>query len=516
MKPTVLMVLDGWGIAPPSETNAISSAPDEHFESLRTRYLTTQVAAHGRAVGLMPDQMGDSNVGHLTLGAGRIVWQNLPRIFEAIHSGDLAKNPVLNELIEQARTRRLHVMGLLSEGGVHSHQAHLRALMDIFQQAGLHDVFYHVWLDGRDVPPGSAMASLEFLAEAINVTGVGQVASVAGRYWAMDRDRRWERTEKAYRAMVLGEGLTARSAPEAVDQAFQRGQTDEFVDPTVIVDASQRPVGTIGPNDLVLIFNFRADRVRQIMRALKDPQFDHFARPFEQVDSLVGMTWYDEDFWIPHLFERQQVVNNLAEWLSKHGKTQLHVAETEKYAHVTFFFNGGEERVYPGEDRILIPSPKVATYDLQPEMSAPAIADAVVKDIAQNGHDFILLNFANSDMVGHTGNLQATRQAVRTVDQQIARIADAVLQQGGVLLIVADHGNAEVMVDEHGEPHTQHTTNPVPFTVVAPPTWIAGKTLRAGGGLSDVAPTVLDVMGLPVPPEMTGHSLLEEGSQSKS
>ncbi|MCL5115609.1 MAG: 2,3-bisphosphoglycerate-independent phosphoglycerate mutase [Firmicutes bacterium] len=510
MRPVVLMVLDGWGISTESPANAIEAGPDEAFQALRERYLSTRVAAHGRAVGLMPQQMGDSNVGHLTIGAGRIVQQNLPRISDAVESGELKANAILQEALERARGHRLHLMGLLSPGGVHSHQAHLKALMEICAERGLEEVYLHLWLDGRDVPPSSAMGSLEYLAEAINSIGVGRVASVAGRYYAMDRDHRWDRTEKAYRAMVEGIGPTAASAPEALDQAYQNGQTDEFVVPTVLVDGAGHPVATVDSDDVVIIFNFRADRVRQISRALADPQFDTFSRPVPGV-AVYGMTEYDEEFYLPHLFGRPTVDNNLAEWLARHHKSQLHVAETEKYAHVTFFFNGGQERVYDGEDRILIPSPRVATYDLEPAMSAEQIADAVIEDLEHQRHEFILLNFANADMVGHTGKLESAKAAVRTVDRQIDRIAKTVLRQEGLLAIVADHGNAEVMVDEMGQPHTNHTTNPVPFTLVAGPEWLKGRTLRPGG-LQDVAPTLLDLMGLPIPSEMTGQSLLREGS----
>lgn len=510
VRPTVLMVLDGWGIAPPGSTNAIASAPDGHFEALRRRYLSTEVQAHGRAVGLMPDQMGDSNVGHLTIGAGRIVDQNLARIFLAIQKGTLENQPVVKTLIERARGHRLHLLGLLSPGGVHSHQEHLRALVEILARAGIHDVYYHLWLDGRDVSPESAMNSLQFLAEVINQSGLGQVATVSGRYYAMDRDRRWERTEKAYRAMVQGQGLTARSAPEALLEAYQRGESDEFVQPTVLIDGDGHAVGPIAEDDVVFVWNFRADRVRQITRALADPDFSEFPRPFSKVGWIAGMTLYDEGFPLPHVFEPQSVPNNLAQWLSSHGLRQLHVAETEKYAHVTFFFNGGVEKVYPGEERVLIPSPKVATYDQAPAMSAPAVADVVVKAVEEEDYDFILLNFANTDMVGHTGQLTATREAVRVVDQQIARVAEAVLARGGALLVVADHGNAEVMVDEEGGPHTNHTTNPVPFVLVAPPEVIRDRSLASGGGLRDVAPTVLTVMGLPIPSEMTGASLLRQ------
>lgn len=509
-RPVVLMVLDGWGIAHDSSANAIETAPDRRFRQLRERYPSAEVAAHGRAVGLMPKQMGDSNVGHLTIGAGRVIQQNLPRITDALGSGALRNNAVFQELLQRAQGSRLHVMGLLSPGGVHSHQDHLRGMMDLFHEAGLTEVFYHLWLDGRDVPPSSAMGSLEYLAEAMNETGIGRVATLAGRYYAMDRDQRWDRTEKAFRAMVEGEGPTAPSALEALDQAYQDEQTDEFVVPTVIVDSKGDPVARIEAEDVVLVFNFRADRVRQMTRALADPAFDAFSRPFSQV-AVYGMTEYDENFALPHFFDRPTVTNNLAEWLSQQGKSQLHVAETEKYAHVTFFFNGGQERVYPGEDRVLVPSPKVATYDLQPEMSAEQIADAVVADLQQGSHDFILLNFANADMVGHTGKLESAQQAVRAADRQIGRIAEAVLERQGLLAIVADHGNAEVMADAHGQPHTNHTTNPVPFTVIADDEWLKGRTL-ASGELQDVAPTVLDLMGLPIPSEMTGQSLLREGS----
>lgn len=504
--PVVLMVLDGWGIAGDKANNAVTSAPETHYADLRRRYPATEVQAHGRAVGLMPQQMGDSNVGHLTIGSGRIIQQNLPRIFDAIASGELAENALLRDALNKAQGHRLHLMGLLSPGGVHSHQEHLKALMQMAAEAGLVDVRYHLWLDGRDVPPTSAMASLEFLAEAINTIGVGRVASVCGRYYAMDRDRRWDRTERAYRAMVEGLGRTARSAVEALDHAYQANETDEFVTPTVIVDADGRPVGPIAADDVIIVFNFRPDRVRQITRALVDPEFGEFARPLSCV-AVYGMTEYDEQFYLPHFFDRPRLDNNLAEWFSKKGITQLHVAETEKYAHVTFFFNGGQEKVYPGEDRILIPSPKVATYDQKPEMSAEPIADAVIHDLNAGQHEFILLNFANADMVGHTGKLESAQAAVRVVDHQIGRIADAVLKRDGVLAIVSDHGNAEVMTDENGQAHTNHTTNPVPFVVVAQDNWLQGRTLNSGG-LRDVAPTMLDLMGLPCPPEMTGQSLL--------
>ena len=511
VRPTVLAVLDGWGIAPPSPSNAIAKAPDRNMQALQKTYLWTQVEAHGRAVGLMDGQMGDSNVGHLTIGAGRLVPQNLVRIFDAILSGDLAQNSVIQELIARARTHPLHVMGLLSPGGVHSHQDHLRALLSIFAKAGLKEVYLHVWLDGRDVDPHSAPSSLSFLAGVINEFGIGHMATVSGRYYAMDRDKRWDRTEKAYRAMALGEGKASRSAVEAVLASYEQGVTDEFVEPTVIVDDHGAPVATIDPEDPVLVFNFRPDRVRQITRALADPEFIAFSRPQGPVHYVAGMTQYDEAFVLPHAFAPMTVSNNMAEWLSRQGLTQLHVAETEKYAHVTFFFNGGIERVYEGESRILIPSPKVATYDTAPAMSAVAIADAVLENLDGGHNDFILLNFANSDMVGHTGNLEATAEAIRVVDEQIGRIAQKVLEHQGLLAIVADHGNAEIMVGPHGELHTQHTTNPVPFVLVGHRAVLDDWKLQPGGGLQDVAPTLLEAMGVSKPNEMTGRSLLGKG-----
>lgn len=504
--PLVLMVLDGWGLAADSPHNAITRAPEAHYRQLREDYLWAPVEASGQAVGLMAGQMGDSNVGHLTIGAGRIIKQNLPRIFDAIKSGELKHNPVLQEALKKAKSSRLHVLGLLSPGGVHSHQEHLKALLEIARDYGIEEVYVHAWLDGRDVPPTSAMSSLEFLAEVMNQTGVGQVATISGRYYAMDRDKRWERTEKAYRAMVDGQGLTAASAPEALDQAYQDGKTDEFVVPTVIVRNTGEPVATIKADDVVIVFNFRADRARQITRALADPNFHEFSRD-QGVVSVWGMTEYDEAFCLPHFFDKPDVKNNLAEWISQQGYRQLHVAETEKYAHVTFFFNGGQETVYPGEDRTLIPSPKVATYDLEPPMSAREIGQTVRDAIEHGGYEFILLNFANADMVGHTGKLEAAKEAVRVVDEEIGKIATKVLDNDGVLVIVSDHGNAEVMSDADGSPNTNHTTNPVPFTIIGRPGRFQGQQV-VSGGLQDVAPTVLDVLGLPVPSQMTGHSLL--------
>lgn len=510
-RPTVLMVLDGWGVAPPGSCNAIAADTEPRFAQLRERYRASTVKAHGEAVGLLDDQMGDSNVGHLTIGAGRIVPQNLSRVTRAVHEGTLEQMAVIAELAEMAPRRRIHLLGLLSPGGVHSHQEHLAALLEILGKRGASQVFLHLWLDGRDVPPQSALGDLEFLAGAINRAGVGQVATISGRYYAMDRDNRWDRTELAYRAMIDGDGERARSAPEAVRQAYERGQTDEFVLPTVLLNEEGRPVGSIGRDDAVFVFNFRADRVRQITRALADPDFDRFSRPFDAPAWIAGMTQYDANFPMPYVFGPLKVANTLAQWLSRHHKTQLHVAETEKYAHVTFFFNGGVEEPVKGEERKLISSPKVATYDQKPEMSAIEIADTVVEAVDSGKFDFILLNFANSDMVGHTGDLEATRRAVQTVDQQIARIWDAVRSRGGALVIVADHGNAERMCEDDGGANTNHTTNPVPFVVLTEDPAIRDASLQSGQ-LCDVAPTVLDLMGLQPPAEMEGHSLIARES----
>jgi 2,3-bisphosphoglycerate-independent phosphoglycerate mutase len=508
VRPTVLMVLDGWGIAPAGPTNAISVA-DQVMARLGRDYPSTTAAAHGREVGLLDGQMGDSNVGHLTIGAGRVVDQTLTRIHRAVAEGTLAERPVLQTMLKEAEGRSLHLLGLLSPGGVHSHETHLGALLAMLAEQGRTDkVYIHAWLDGRDVSPQSAARSFSYLAGEMNRTGVGQVASVAGRYYAMDRDNRWDRIEQAYRAMVEGKGATAQSAVEALEANYAAGKHDEFVVPTVIVDDEGKPVATIGPDDVVFVFNFRADRVRQITRALADPDFDHFSRPFPKPHWLGGMAQYDEEFFLPRVFEPPSVEHNLAQWLSERGISQLHVAETEKYAHVTFFFNGGQEKQFPGEDRKMIASPKVATYDLAPAMAAEGVANAVIDALEHGTYGFIVLNFANADMVGHTGKLEATEQAIEALDQQIARVVDATLKAQGTLLITADHGNAEIMQEAGGGPHTNHTTSPVPVILIsADPAW-RHVTLKPGA-LKDIAPTVLTIMGIEPPAEMTGTSLIE-------
>lgn len=504
--PMVLMILDGWGMREDAPDNAISRAPARTFAQLWDRYPHTTLAAHGEAVGLIQGQMGDSNVGHLNIGAGRVVYQNLARLQKAIKDGTFARSPVLKTALERASGHRLHLFGLLSDGGVHSHVDHLLAIMQAAKDTGVQDVCLHLCLDGRDVPPQSAMVYLEQLANGIGTMGVGRVATMMGRYYGMDRDNRWDRTEKAYRAMVEGLGPTARSAPEAVSSSYQHDVTDEFLVPTVLVDGANQPVGRIRPDDTVFIFNFRADRVRQMVHALGDKNFHRFPRPFPAVGWMGGMTLYDENFPLPHVLDPIDLPNNLAAWLSAHGKQQLHVAETEKYAHVTFFFNGGVEAPYPGEDRILIPSPKVATYDLEPAMSAAQITQTVLKALDDATYDFILLNYANSDMVGHTGIQKAAEAGVRAVDEGIRAIAEAVLKRDGWLVITADHGNAEKMQDDEGGPDTNHTSSPVPLIVVGASS--RGMKLKSGQ-LADVAPTVLTLMGMSIPPEMDGVVLVQ-------
>ena len=502
-RPLVLVVLDGWGLREDAPDNAITRAPSRNMDALWREWPHTELQAHGEAVGLVPGQMGDSNVGHLNLGAGRVVYQNLARIHRAVEDGSLAKSPVLAEAWRRAKGHRLHLFGLLSEGGVHSHQDHLGAILESAAAAGVEDVALHLCLDGRDVPPESALQYLTRLADQVTEAGVGRVATIMGRYYGMDRDQRWDRVEAAYRAMLEGQGATARSAPEALSQAYEAGKTDEFVPPTVIVDDQGAPVGTIRGDDVVFIFNFRADRVRQMSRGLGDPAFDHFARPFPKVAWLGGMTVYDENFPMPHVFEPMDVPNNLAEWLSRQGIRQYHIAETEKYAHVTFFFNGGVERAYEGEDRKLIPSPKVATYDLEPQMSASGVTQAAVEGIRSGAYGFVLLNYANADMVGHTGIQEAAEAGVRAADEGVGAVWDAVRETEGILVVTADHGNAERMRDEHGGPETNHTGAAVPLIIAG-----AGPLELRTGGLADVAPTILALMGLPTPPEMSGQNLI--------
>jgi len=504
------MILDGWGINNRSEGNAIVKAKTPNFDRLLRHYPSTCLEASGLAVGLPEGQMGNSEVGHLNLGAGRIVYQELTRINQDIKSGGFFENNVLKEAMEQAvrSDNALHLMGLLSDGGVHSHIEHLKALIKMAKDMGLKKVFVHAFLDGRDVPPANASIYIEELEDYMDEIGLGQIATISGRYYAMDRDKRWDRTEKAYNALVFGEGLKAKSATLAIEQSYAKDVTDEFVVPTVIVDEEGNPRATVQAGDSIIFFNFRPDRARQLSYAFCDEDFQGFVRKKGRVPvHYVCMTTYDVKIKNAHIAYKPQSLNNiLAEVLSKAGLRQLRIAETEKYAHVTFFFNGGVEKSYPGEDRILIPSPKVATYDLKPEMSAYEVTEKVIEQIEQDIYDVIIMNYANPDMVGHTGIFEAAVKAVETVDECMGKVAEIIHRKHGILIITADHGNAEKMMDyEAGQPHTAHTDDEVPFILIRDRNY----RLRQGK-LADVAPTILQLLNIEKPSKMTGQSLIEE------
>ncbi len=501
-KPLVLMILDGFGIAP-KEGNAIVAASTPNLDRILKENPVTKIGASGLDVGLPDGQMGNSEVGHTNIGAGRIVYQELTRITKSAEEGDMEKNPALLNAMQSAKEngKALHFMGLLSDGGVHSHNTHLYALLKMAKSLGLEKVFVHCFLDGRDVPPSSGKDYVKELMEKLSEIGVGKVATVMGRYYAMDRDNRWERVEKAYAAMVYGEGLRADCPVCAVQHSYDENVTDEFVVPTV-VDGAQ----PIESGDSVIFYNFRPDRAREITRTLVDPDFTGFERKkgFFPLN-YVCMTQYDAT--MPNVdvaYKPESLENTFGEYLSKNDLTQLRIAETEKYAHVTFFFNGGVEKQYPGEDRILVKSPAVATYDLQPEMSAYEVTDKMVEAVRSGKYDALILNYANCDMVGHTGVFEAAVKAVEAVDTCIGRVEAAVKEMGGCILLTADHGNADRMVDDDGTPFTAHTTNPVPFCVINHPC-----ELREGGRLADIAPTMLKVLGLPQPAEMTGESIIK-------
>ncbi len=507
-RPVALVILDGWGINDDCSNNAVCQAKTPVLDSLFAQYPSSRLGASGMNVGLPDGQMGNSEVGHLNIGAGRIIYQDFTRISKSIADGDFFQNPVLTQAIEQVRAQggKLHLMGLLSDGGVHSHNTHLYALVKMAKSLGLSEVCVHAFLDGRDTPPKSGKGFLKDLEDALRNIGLGRIATVTGRYFAMDRDNRWDRVEKAYRALTAGQGITTATSEEAIDGAYASGQTDEFVEPRVIAPQG-KPVGTIDDGDGIIFFNFRADRARELTRTFTEKDFKGFTR--EKVPALcayVCMTEYDESFGLPIAFPSESYPNILGEVVARAGRHQLRIAETEKYAHVTFFFNGGNETPFPLEERVLIPSPKdVATYDLKPEMSAPAVTDEVVRRIDSGKYDLIILNFANPDMVGHTGILEAAITAMETVDACLGRVVEAVLAAGGCLLITADHGNCEQMVDATGQPQTAHTSNPVPLLLVDPDR--RGGTIRQGI-LADLAPTILELMGLDKPAEMTGNSLL--------
>ncbi len=501
-KPLVLMILDGFGIAP-DEGNAIVAAKTPNLDQILKENPVTQIGASGMDVGLPDGQMGNSEVGHTNIGAGRIVYQELTRITKSAQDGDMDKNEALVHAMTSAKEngKALHFMGLLSDGGVHSHNSHLYALLEMAKRMELTKVYVHCFLDGRDVPPSSGKAYVEELQEKLQEIGVGKVATVMGRYYAMDRDNRWERVEKAYAAMVYGEGEHAPCPVCAVQNSYDKEVTDEFVVPVVCDGAAP-----ISEGDSVIFYNFRPDRAREITRTLVDPDFSGFQRKkgFFPL-TYVCMTQYDAT--MPNVevaYKPESLENTFGEYLSKNGLTQLRIAETEKYAHVTFFFNGGVEKQYPGEDRILVKSPAVATYDLQPEMSAYEVTDKMVEAVRSGKYDALILNFANCDMVGHTGVFEAAVKAVEAVDTCVGRVVEAVKEMGGCVLLTADHGNADKMVDADGTPFTAHTTNPVPFCVINHPC-----ELRKGGVLADIAPTMLKVLGLPQPKEMTGESIIK-------
>ena len=501
-KPLILMILDGFGIAP-TEGNAIMAAKKPNLDKYFSENPVTQIGASGMDVGLPDGQMGNSEVGHTNMGAGRIVYQELTRITKTIKDDKLKDNDAISNAIDKALANgtALHLMGLLSDGGVHSHIEHLYGILELAKAKGLEKVYIHCFLDGRDVPPSSAADFMDELLKKLDEIDVGKVSSVMGRYYAMDRDNRWERVEKAYAAMVYGEGVKAECPVCAVKNSYANDVTDEFVVPAVVEGGA-----TIKPNDSVIFFNFRPDRAREITRTLVDPDFDGFERKngFFPVN-FVCMTQYDAT--MPNVevaFKPQSLKNTLGEYISDKGMAQLRIAETEKYAHVTFFFNGGVEKQYEGEDRILVKSPSVATYDLQPEMSAYEVTDKLVPAIKSGKYDMIILNFANCDMVGHTGVFDAAVKAVEAVDECVGRVVTAIQEMGGVALITADHGNADKMVDADGAPFTAHTTNPVPFCVVG-----YNCELRDGGRLADIAPTMLQILGLEQPSEMDGVSLIK-------
>ncbi len=507
-RPIVLLVLDGWGISKNQHGNAAMKAHMPNIDRYFQEYPHTSLVVSGEAVGLPVGQMGNSEVGHLNIGAGRIVYQDLTRISRAIEDGSFFENTVLKRAYATCRkdaSSALHLMGLLSDGGVHSHFEHIIALVEMAKKMQIENVYLHVFLDGRDVDPKSALLYIKKLEVRLGQIGLGQIVTVSGRYYAMDRDNRWERVEKAYRAMVLAKGREATTAEEAVRQAYAEGINDEFVLPTVILQ-NGKPIAKIRDGDTVIFFNFRGDRARQLTRAFVDKQFDKFARQggFMSVN-YVCMTEYDATIDVPVVFAPERLKNTLGEVLAKEGMRQLRIAETEKYAHVTFFFNGGVEKENIGEDRILIPSARVATYDLQPEMSAYEVTDVVVDKLRKDTYDVVIVNYANPDMVGHTGNFDAAVRALEVVDECVGNVVSAVLEKNGVILITSDHGNVEEMFQEQGTPQTAHTANSVPLIAIG---LEKGRMLVDGGSLRDLAPTILQLLSVEIPAEMTGKSLL--------
>jgi 2,3-bisphosphoglycerate-independent phosphoglycerate mutase len=512
VKPVLLVVLDGWGLRAEREANAIAVAGTPSMDALMREFPWTRLETSGLSVGLPEGQMGNSEVGHTNLGCGRIVYQDLVRINRAVEDGSFFQNDALVQACRRARAHggALHLLGLVSDGGVHSSLEHLHACLELARREGVARCFVHAFMDGRDTPPRSGVDFMRVLEQRLQASGQGRVATVHGRYYAMDRDKRWDRVAQAWAAMVRGEGYRAGSGLAAVESSHAQGVTDEFIKPTVIVDADGKPVGTVQDGDSVLFFNFRSDRARELTRALADPGFKEFERPVvPKLAAYVCMTQYDETFTWPVAFPPQGLEQIFPELVSKAGLKQLRCAETEKYAHVTFFFNGGRETVFPGEERILVPSPRdVKTYDQKPEMSAREVTDKLCAALGTGAYGFALVNYANPDMVGHTGIMEAAVKAVRVVDECVGRLWQVARAQGMAMLVTADHGNCEMMTDPvTGQPHTAHTLNPVPF-ILADPDY-RGARLRAKGVLADVAPTALQVMGLPQPREMKGLGLVE-------
>ncbi len=508
-RPVVLMILDGYGISSNPVANAVYMADTPVMDRLKEECPYVLGAASGLDVGLPAGQMGNSEVGHTNIGAGRIVYQDLTRITKAIEDGDFFENKALLAAMDNCKANNsdLHIWGLVSDGGVHSHQDHLYGVLEMAKRQGLEKVYVHAFMDGRDTPPTSGRGYIEELIAKMDEIGVGKVASLSGRYYAMDRDKNWDREQKAYDSLANGKGIQHYDPILALEESYADGVTDEFIIPTVITDDDGKPLSLVKANDSVIFFNFRPDRAREITRIFCDPDFNEFDRPFVP---LTYVCFRDYDETIPNklvAFEDEEIVNTFGQYISGKGFKQLRLAETEKYAHVTFFFNGGVEEPYPGEDRILVPSPKdVPTYDLKPQMSAPEVAKNLMEAIRSGKYDAIIINFANPDMVGHTGVLSAAIKAVETVDKYLGEAVDAIKEVGGAMMVIADHGNCEQMIDyKTGEPHTAHTTNPVPFVLVnADPSW----KLREGGRLADVAPTLLELMELEQPKEMTGQTLI--------
>ncbi|QJC50394.1 2,3-bisphosphoglycerate-independent phosphoglycerate mutase [Paenibacillus albicereus] len=509
-KPVALIIMDGFGLRSDIVGNAVAQANKPNYDRFLAEYPNTTLTACGEAVGLPEGQMGNSEVGHLNIGAGRIVYQDLTRITKSIRDGEFYDNDTLIGAVRHAKlnSKKLHLYGLVSDGGVHSHIAHLFALLELAKKEGLEQVYIHAFLDGRDVAPDSAVGYLTQLQAKIEELGIGRIATVQGRYYAMDRDKRWERVEKSYRAMVYGDGPRYVDPIQAVRESYEKSVFDEFVMPTVITGGDGLPVALVESEDAVVFFNFRPDRAIQLSQVFTNEDFRGFDRGDNAPSNLyfVCLTLFSETVGGFVAYKPKNLDNTFGEVLVQNGKTQLRIAETEKYPHVTFFFSGGRDQELPGETRVLINSPKVATYDLKPEMSAYEVADAAVREINSDKHDAIILNFANPDMVGHSGMLEPTIKAVEATDECMGRVVDAVLAKGGVVLITADHGNADMVIGPDGRPFTAHTTNPVPLIVTQ-----KGAQLREGGILADIAPTLLDLLELPKPAEMTGLSLIRKG-----